>query len=142
MSGTVSAEVAVGASANAEGASLDLSYFKDKLTPQWKMGRDRGIRTVVAAIDYLDHRRLASICKRLGIGSDRYRVVLAIILCVGLGAIPLWTRGAITTNISGFGARIPVWSPAWVSWRQSETTFGWAPLPIGTRFEAGASWPM
>ena len=30
------------------------------------------------------------------------------------------------------------WGPAWVSWRQSDTTYGWAPLPFGARFEGGA----
>ena len=30
-----------------------------------------------------------------------------------------------------------VWGPAWVDWRQSEDHFGWAPLPFGSRFEAG-----
>ena len=31
-----------------------------------------------------------------------------------------------------------VWGPAWVDWRHSETHIGWAPLPIGSRFEPGS----
>jgi len=30
-----------------------------------------------------------------------------------------------------------VWAPAWVSWRRSETHYGWAPLPPGTTFQLG-----
>ena len=30
------------------------------------------------------------------------------------------------------------WAPAWVSWRQSDSVYGWAPLPFGSRFEGGA----
>lgn len=30
------------------------------------------------------------------------------------------------------------WGPAWVSWRQGEQYYGWAPLPVDARFEAGA----
>ena len=30
-----------------------------------------------------------------------------------------------------------VWGPAWVSWRNSESHCGWAPLPPAARFEAG-----
>jgi len=30
------------------------------------------------------------------------------------------------------------WGPAWVSWRQSDSVYGWAPLPFGSRFEGGA----
>ena len=29
------------------------------------------------------------------------------------------------------------WAPAWVSWRQSDSVYGWAPLGHGTRFEGG-----
>ncbi|HEY3319262.1 MAG TPA: DUF6600 domain-containing protein [Planctomycetota bacterium] len=29
------------------------------------------------------------------------------------------------------------WAPAWVSWRQSDSVYGWAPLPYGSRFEGG-----
>jgi hypothetical protein len=29
------------------------------------------------------------------------------------------------------------WAPAWVSWRQSDSVYGWAPLPHGSRFEGG-----
>ena len=29
------------------------------------------------------------------------------------------------------------WGPAWVDWRQSDNYYGWAPLPPGSRFEAG-----
>jgi hypothetical protein len=29
------------------------------------------------------------------------------------------------------------WAPAWVSWRQSDSVYGWAPLSHGSRFEAG-----
>ena len=30
-----------------------------------------------------------------------------------------------------------VWAPAWVSWRESDSVYGWAPLPHGSRFEGG-----
>lgn len=30
-----------------------------------------------------------------------------------------------------------VWSPAWVSWRRTDTHCGWAPLPPAARFQAG-----
>ncbi len=30
------------------------------------------------------------------------------------------------------------WGPAWVTWRRSDDVYGWAPLPFGARFEAGA----
>jgi hypothetical protein len=30
------------------------------------------------------------------------------------------------------------WAPAWVSWRHSDSVYGWAPLPFGSRFERGA----
>ncbi len=30
-----------------------------------------------------------------------------------------------------------VWGPAWVDWRHSDDHIGWAPLPFGSRFEAG-----
>lgn len=30
-----------------------------------------------------------------------------------------------------------VWAPAWVSWRQSQDYFGWAPLPPGAHYRAG-----
>ena len=30
-----------------------------------------------------------------------------------------------------------VWGPAWVDWRHSDDYIGWAPLPFGSRFEAG-----
>jgi hypothetical protein len=30
------------------------------------------------------------------------------------------------------------WAPAWVSWRQSDSHYGWAPLGASARFEAGA----
>lgn len=30
-----------------------------------------------------------------------------------------------------------VWGPAWVDWRNSDDYIGWAPLPFGSRFEAG-----
>ena len=29
------------------------------------------------------------------------------------------------------------WSPAWVSWRECDSHFGWAPLPWGCRFDVG-----
>jgi hypothetical protein len=29
------------------------------------------------------------------------------------------------------------WAPAWVSWRQSDSVYGWAPLPYGSRLEGG-----
>jgi hypothetical protein len=29
------------------------------------------------------------------------------------------------------------WAPAWVSWRHSDSVYGWAPLPHGSRFEHG-----
>jgi len=29
------------------------------------------------------------------------------------------------------------WAPAWVSWRQSQDYFGWAPLPPGSHYRAG-----
>jgi predicted nucleotidyltransferase len=29
------------------------------------------------------------------------------------------------------------WAPAWVSWRHSDSVYGWAPLPFGSRFEGG-----
>jgi hypothetical protein len=29
------------------------------------------------------------------------------------------------------------WAPAWVSWRHSDSVYGWAPLPYGSRFEGG-----
>lgn len=31
-----------------------------------------------------------------------------------------------------------VWGPAWVDWRESEDHIGWAPLPFGSRYQAGA----
>ena len=30
-----------------------------------------------------------------------------------------------------------VWSPAWVSWRSSDSHYGWAPLPPAARFDVG-----
>lgn len=30
-----------------------------------------------------------------------------------------------------------VWAPAWVSWRQSQDYFGWAPLPPGSHYRSG-----
>ena len=30
-----------------------------------------------------------------------------------------------------------MWGPSWVSWRQSDAYFGWAPLPIGSYFQTG-----
>jgi len=35
-----------------------------------------------------------------------------------------------------------VWGPAWVDWRQSEDHYGWAPLPFGSRFEAGVGFSL
>jgi len=35
-----------------------------------------------------------------------------------------------------------VWGPAWVDWRQSEEYYGWAPLPFGSRFEAGVGFSL
>lgn len=33
-----------------------------------------------------------------------------------------------------------VWGPSWVSWRNSATHCGWAPLPPGAHFAAGLGW--
>jgi hypothetical protein len=35
-----------------------------------------------------------------------------------------------------------VWGPAWVDWRQSDEHYGWAPLPIGSRYEAGLGFSL
>jgi hypothetical protein len=45
-----------------------------------------------------------------------------------------WTRD---TKYNWVWSPDVTWAPAWVSWRESESEYGWAPLPHGSRFERG-----
>jgi hypothetical protein len=45
-----------------------------------------------------------------------------------------WTR---TPSLSWVWVPDTVWAPSWVSWRQTNDSYGWAPLPPEARFDAG-----